>query len=102
MLVIAPMPGLYLEAAASIFGGIETTHQEAGAGSARGAVPARDGEVAMGRRWLDRASRHFELLGGDAGIAYCRELGSKTLQSEREEAARSLAVRRRERRGNPN
>jgi hypothetical protein len=31
----------------------------------------------MGRRWLERASRHFELLSVDAGIAYCRELEGK-------------------------
>ena len=73
----------HLEAAASIFGGIETTHQEGWALAVLAAICAGDGEVAMGRRWLDRASRHFELLGGDAGIAYCRELGAKTLQSER-------------------
>ena len=73
----------HLEAAASVFGGIETTHQEGWALAVLAAICAEDGEAAMGRRWLDRASRHFELLGGDAGIAYCRELEAKTLQSER-------------------
>jgi hypothetical protein len=71
----------HLEAAASVFGGIQTTHQEGWALAVLAAICAEDGEAAMGRRWLDRASRHFELLGGDAGIAYCRELEAKTLQS---------------------
>ena len=71
----------HLEAAASVFGGIETTHQEGWALAVLAAICAEDGEAATGRRWLDRASRHFELLGGDAGIAYCRELEAKTLQS---------------------
>ena len=73
----------HLEAAASVFVGIETTHQEGWALAVLAAICAEDGEAAMGRRWLDRASRHFELLGADAGIAYCRELEAKTLQSER-------------------
>jgi predicted ATPase/class 3 adenylate cyclase len=64
----------HLEAAVSVFGGIGTTHQEGWALAVLAAICAEDGEAAMGRRWLDRASRHFELLGGDAGIAYCREL----------------------------
>ena len=70
----------HLEAAASVFGGIETTHQEGWALAVLAAICAEDGEAATARRWLDRASRHFELLGGDAGIAYCRELEAKTLQ----------------------
>ena len=45
------------------------------------AICAEDGELARGRRWLDRATRQFELLGAGAGIAYCRELEAKTLQS---------------------
>jgi predicted ATPase len=73
----------HLEAAASVFGGIETTHQEGWALAVLAAICAEDGDAASGRRWLDRASRHFELLGAAAGIAYCRELGAKTLQSER-------------------
>jgi predicted ATPase len=73
----------HLEAAASVFGGIETTHQEGWALAVLAAICAEDGEAAMGRRWLERARRHFELLGGGDGIAYCRELKAKTLQSER-------------------
>jgi predicted ATPase/class 3 adenylate cyclase len=71
----------HLEAAASVYGGMETTHQKGWVLAVLAAICAEDGEAAMGRRWLDRASRHFELLGGDAGIAYCRELEAKTLQS---------------------
>ena len=67
----------HLEAAASVFGGIETTHQEGWALAVLAAICAEDGEAATGRRWLDRASRHFELLGAGAGIAYCRELEAK-------------------------
>jgi predicted ATPase len=73
----------HLEAAASVFGGIETTHQEGWALAVLAATCAEDGKAATGRRWLDRASRHFELLGARAGIAYCRELEAKTLQSGR-------------------
>jgi predicted ATPase len=73
----------HLETAASIFGGIETTHQEGWALAVLAAICAEDGEAAMGRRWLDRASRHFELLGAGVGLAYCRELEAKALQSER-------------------
>jgi hypothetical protein len=74
---------IHLEAAARVFGGIETTHQEGWALAVLAAICAEDGEAATGRRWLDRASRHFELLGASAGIAYCRGLEAKTLQSER-------------------
>jgi predicted ATPase len=73
----------HLEAAASVFAGIETTHQEGWALAVLAAIWAEDGEAATGRRWLDRATRHFELLGAGAGIAYCRELEAKTLQSRR-------------------
>ena len=73
----------HLEAAASVFAGIETTHQEGWALAVLAAICTEDGEAATGRAWLDRASRHFELLGAPAGIAYCRELEAKTLQSER-------------------
>ncbi len=73
----------HLKAATTVFGGIEMTHQEGWALAVLAAICAEDGEAAIGRRWLDRASRHFELLGGDAGIAYCRELEAKALQSER-------------------
>ncbi len=73
----------HLQAAASVFAGIETTHQEGWALAVLAAICAEDGEAATGRRWLDRASRHFELLGAGTGIAYCRELEAKTLQSGR-------------------
>jgi predicted ATPase len=72
----------HLEAAASVLGGIGTTPREGWALAVLAAICAEDGEAVTGRRWLDRASRHFELLGGDAGIAYCRELEAKALQSE--------------------
>ena len=61
--------------AASILGGMESTHQEGWALAVLAAMSAEDDEPAMARSWLDRASRHFELLGGEAGIAYCRETG---------------------------
>jgi tetratricopeptide (TPR) repeat protein len=73
----------HLEEGASVFAGIETTHQEGWALAVLAAICAEDGEAAMGRRWLDRAGRHFERLGGADGISYCRELEAKTLQSER-------------------
>lgn len=38
------------------------------------AMSAEDDEPAKARRWLDRATRLFELLGSDAGTAYCRAL----------------------------
>ena len=37
-------------------------------------MSAEDGEAATARRWLDRAIRHFDLLGGHAGMSYCREV----------------------------
>jgi hypothetical protein len=37
-------------------------------------MAAEDNEPATARRWLDRAIKHFDLLGGDAGMAYCRAL----------------------------
>jgi predicted ATPase len=67
----------HLEAAASVYGGMDTTHQQGWALAVLAAICAEDGEAAMGRRWLERASRHFELLSADAGIAYCRELEGK-------------------------
>jgi len=73
----------HLEAAASVYEAIVTTHQGGWASAVLAAICAEDGESATGRRWLDRASRHFEQLGAGAGIAYCRELAAKTLQSER-------------------
>jgi predicted ATPase/DNA-binding SARP family transcriptional activator len=64
----------HLKDAASVFGGLESTPQEGWALAVLAAMSAEDGESATARRWLDRAIRHFELLGGDAGMAYCREL----------------------------
>jgi predicted ATPase/DNA-binding SARP family transcriptional activator len=64
----------HLEAAASVFGGIESTPQEGWALAVLASMSAEDGEPATARRWLDRAIQHFELLGGDAGMAYCREV----------------------------
>jgi predicted ATPase len=64
----------HLEAAAAVLGRIESTPQEGWVLAVLAAISAEDGEEATARRWLDRAIRHFELLGGDAGIAYCREV----------------------------
>jgi predicted ATPase len=64
----------HLEAAAAVLGRIESTPQEGWVLAVLAAVCAEDGEAITARRWLDRAIRHFELLGGDAGIAYCREV----------------------------
>jgi predicted ATPase len=64
----------HLEAAASVFGGFESTHREGWVLAVLAAMSAEDGEPATARRWLDRAIRQFESLGGDAGMAYCREV----------------------------
>ncbi len=64
----------HLQDAASVFGGFESTHQGAWVLAVLAAMSAEDGEPATARRWLDRAIRQFELLGGDAGMAYCREV----------------------------
>jgi hypothetical protein len=47
------------------------------------ALSAEDGEQAAARGWLEQAMRHFELLGGEAGMEYCRRLdrGPKAMQS---------------------
>jgi hypothetical protein len=67
----------HLEAAAKVFGGIETTHQEGWALALLAAICAEGGNAATGRRWLERASRHFELLGAHdarpAVIARCAD-----------------------------
>ena len=49
-------------------------HQAGWALAVLAAMSAEDGEPVAARGWLDRARRHFELLGSDAGMAYCREL----------------------------
>ncbi|HEX8959666.1 MAG TPA: BTAD domain-containing putative transcriptional regulator [Solirubrobacterales bacterium] len=67
----------HLEAAASIFGGVESMHQEGWALAVLAAMSAEDDEPVAARGWLDRATRLFELLGSDAGTAYCRELERK-------------------------
>ncbi len=64
----------HLQDAASVFESIEPTPQEGWALAVLAAISAEDGEPATARRWLDRAIRHFQLLGGDAGKAYCRTL----------------------------
>jgi predicted ATPase len=64
----------HLQDAASVFGGIESTPQKGWVLAVLAAISAEDGEQATARRWLDRAIRHFELRGGDAGMAYCREV----------------------------
>ena len=53
----------HLQDAASVFGGIESTPQEGWVLAVLAAMCAEDGEAATARRWLDRAIRHFELLG---------------------------------------
>jgi predicted ATPase len=64
----------HLEDAASVFGGFQSTHQEGWVLAVLAAMSAEDGEPTTARRWLDQAIRQFELLGGDAGTAYCREV----------------------------
>jgi predicted ATPase/DNA-binding SARP family transcriptional activator len=64
----------HLEDAASVLGRIESIPQEGWALAVLAAMSAEDDEPAPARRWLDRAIRQFELLGGDAGMAYCHEL----------------------------
>jgi len=64
----------HLEAAAAVLGRIESTPQQGWVLAALAAVCAEEGEATTARSWLDGARRHFELLGVDAGTAYCREL----------------------------
>jgi predicted ATPase/DNA-binding SARP family transcriptional activator len=64
----------HLEDAASVLGGIQSTPQKGWVLAVLAAMSAEDGEPATARRWLDRAISQFELVGGDAGIAYCREV----------------------------
>jgi predicted ATPase/DNA-binding SARP family transcriptional activator len=65
----------HLEAATSIFGGIESTPQEGWAQAVLAAMHAEDDDPSAARHWLERAVRHFDPFGGEAGLAYCRELG---------------------------
>jgi predicted ATPase len=71
----------HLEAAAAIFGEVESMHQAGWAFAVLAAIFAEDGEAETARGWLERATQQFELLGGDAGIAYCE--GLKSVQSRR-------------------
>jgi predicted ATPase/DNA-binding SARP family transcriptional activator len=71
----------HLEAAASTLGDMDSTHQEGWALAVLAAMSAEDGEPAAARGWLDRAKRHFDRLGSEAGTVYCAELGAKALQS---------------------
>jgi predicted ATPase/DNA-binding SARP family transcriptional activator len=64
----------HLQDAASVFEAIKSTPQEGWVLAVLAAMSAEDGEQATARRWLDRAIQHFELLGGDAGRSYCREV----------------------------
>jgi predicted ATPase len=64
----------HLQDAVSVFEAIKSTPQEGWVLAVLAAMSAEDGEQATARRWLDRAIRHFDLLGGDAGMAYCREV----------------------------
>jgi len=73
----------HLEAAASVFGEVESMHQAGWALAVLATMSAEDGEPEAARGWLGRAFRHFELLGGEAGIAYCRDLEAKAMQSLR-------------------
>jgi predicted ATPase len=69
----------HLEAAAAIFGEVESMHQAGWAFAVLAAIFGEEGEVETARGWLERATRQFELLGGDAGITYCK--GLKSVQS---------------------
>jgi predicted ATPase len=64
----------HLQDAASVLEGIESTPQKGWVLAVLAAMSAEDGEQATARHWLDRAIRHFELRGGDAGMAYCHEV----------------------------
>ncbi len=76
----------HLQAAAAVFGGIESVPQAGWVLAVLAAMSAEDGERATARRWLDRAIQHFEVLGGEAGIAYCREVehGPEVAAGERD------------------
>jgi predicted ATPase/DNA-binding SARP family transcriptional activator len=72
-----------LKAAATVFGGVESMHQAGWALAVLAAMSAEDGEPEVARGWLERATRHFESLGGEVGNEYCRALEAKALQSLR-------------------
>jgi tetratricopeptide (TPR) repeat protein len=67
----------HLESAASILGRMESTHQEGWALAVLAAMCAEDGEPQAARGWLDRAGRHFDRMGGEEGVAYCRRLAAE-------------------------
>jgi len=64
----------HLQDAVSVLEGIQSTPQEGWVLAVLAAMSAEDGQEATARRWLDRAIRQFELRGGGAGMAYCREV----------------------------
>ncbi len=64
----------HLESVAAVFGGMESMHQEGWALAVLAAISAEDGDLTAARGWLGRARRHFDLLGVEAGVVYCREL----------------------------
>ncbi len=72
----ADRPGAraHLEAAAAILGGLESTHQEGWVLAVLAAITAEDGDEEEARGWLERARRHFELMGSTAGVVYCAGL----------------------------
>ncbi len=67
---------LHLESVASILGSVESTHQEGWTLAVLAAISAEDGEAEAARGWLDQATRHFELMESEAGLAYCLNLAS--------------------------
>ena len=72
----------HLESAASVFGGMESLHQAGWALAVLAAISAEDVDLGVARGWLERARLHFDLLGGEAGAAYCRELeGERGIQA---------------------
>jgi predicted ATPase len=69
----------HLMAASSIFGEVESMHQAGWAFAVLAAISTEDGDADEARGWLERAIQQFELLGGEAAMAYCE--GLKSLQS---------------------
>ncbi len=64
----------HLQAAAAILGGLESTHQEGWVLAVLAAITAEDGDEDEARGWLERARRHFELIGSAAGSDFCAGL----------------------------